>query len=489
MAKLSPMRAAVPLLAGLQLLSRGKVRDTYLLPGFPDLLLQVATDGISIFDFVLNALILGKGIILNAMNHFWLQYLRNFGIETHFVAAGAEIDQYLPESLRGDIDVQSRAMVVRRLEMDDKEFIGRAYLTGSALKSYLHDGTVCGHQLPLGLQDGDALPNIIDTPTTKAQEGHDENLDAAKIRQQYLEQTSLLLEIFGIASRFAKFRGIILADTKLEFAGKVLCDEALTPDSSRYWELRTWEEGRKISTNRKSPPPYDKEIVRGWGIKQGINKLDPLKPEDVASVQAMEVPGELTSQTARIYRYIFWRLIGVNVDKYCREKMGIRISRNVKHIAVLCGSPSDEPLVRPIVEKIPPTQVKVTLHTMSCHRNPLDVAMFAKYEGSWVDAIIAVGGKAFALPGVLDAWLHEYKKDIPVIGVALGDPGSKSLEAARISIEELPDTPVVIDEITGKCYVGQSGLSRAIERVVDGELPLPKPRVEKPVRMEVFKNF
>src|SRR3989344_2636517 len=115
MAKLSPARAGVALLRGLELLSRGKVRDTYLLPDGN--LLVVSTDGISVFDFVLNALVAGKGIILNAINYFWIQYLKDFGINTHFIAAGRDIDEYLPDHFKNDPYLQSRAIIVRRLKI------------------------------------------------------------------------------------------------------------------------------------------------------------------------------------------------------------------------------------------------------------------------------------------------------------------------------------------------------------------------------------
>ena len=219
MAKLSPARAGVKLLPGQKVLSRGKVRDTY------DLecnLLSSATDGVSIFDFVLNALVPQKGIILNAMNHFWDNYLRQFGIQTHLVAVGSAIDEFLPENLRGNIDLQSRAVVVKRLKMAPVEFIARAVLTGSAIKSYQKSSEVCGHKLMPGLQDGDELPFIMDTPTSKAEVGHDENLPADEIRRKYPGQTYSLIQIFQIIAHKAKEQGIFLADTKLEFLSSAL---------------------------------------------------------------------------------------------------------------------------------------------------------------------------------------------------------------------------------------------------------------------------
>ncbi|MFH1968104.1 MAG: phosphoribosylaminoimidazolesuccinocarboxamide synthase [bacterium] len=487
MATLSPVRAGFPVL-GLDLLSRGKVRDTYELDH--GCLLSSATDGISIFDFVLNALVPQKGIILNAMNHFWLQYLTGFGIKTHFVAAGADIDPYLPVGLQRNIDLQSRAIVVRRLHIAPVEFIGRAVLTGSAIKCYAENGQVCGHQLLPGLQDGDALPCILDTPTTKAEVGHDENLSAQQVREKYPQQTYMLLQIFQIASHYAEQQGIKLADTKLEFGEcGTIGDEILTPDSSRFWELKAWQDGRKVANGRKAPPPYDKQLVRAWGITQGINKLKPENPDDVVKVQSMVVPDSLIKQTTRTYRYIFWRLTGCTIESYLCKKMGVSVERKVKTIAIVCGSESDLPVVRDVFATILPQEAKLAVHVMSCHRNPLDVMAFAEVGCKDVDAVICAGGKAFALPGVIDAFSHYYDVDIPVIGVALGEPDSEELLAAKLSIKQLPGAPVIMDEIEGKPYVGSHGLSWAIRRIIDGELPPPKPRTEKPVQMNAFRNF
>ena len=340
MAKLSPARAGVALLRGLELLSRGKVRDTYLLPDGN--LLVVATDGISVFDFVLNALVAGKGIILNAINYFWIQYLKDFGINTHFIAAGRDIDEYLPDHFKNDPYLQSRAIIVRRLKIVPIEFICRSVLTGSSVPIYKECGYVCLHKLLPGLQDGDALPYILDTPTTKAEEGHDENLPAKLVRETYPEQIYSMLQIFQIASQYAGQRGIKLADTKFEFAEDgTIADEILTPDSSRFWELKVWQESRKVADGRKAPPPYDKQLVRQWGIGQGINKLDPKNPGDVANVHSLVVPPDLIEQTIQTYRYIFWRLTGYNIKSFLSDKIKVNVRQEAKKIVVICGSKSD----------------------------------------------------------------------------------------------------------------------------------------------------
>ena len=324
MATLSPARANWPLLKGIKLVGRGKVRDTYELS--ETILLLVATDGLSIFDFVLNALVSQKGIVLNCMNHFWSEYLGQFDIQTHLLAAGARIDEYLPQHLQGNPDLQSRAIVVQKMQMAPVEFIYRSVLTGSAIGSYKKDCTVCDHQLPPGLQDGDSLPYILDTPTTKAEEGHDENMSFREVRRAYPMQTLMGLQIFQICSNYAQTRGIKLADTKFEFGqdafSELIGDEIVTPDSSRFWDFDEWQKSRQEET-RKAPNPYDKQLVRAWGLELGINKHDPKRPEDVAWVHSLKVPDGVIDRTNATYQRIFRRLTGFHVQEYLYEKMGL----------------------------------------------------------------------------------------------------------------------------------------------------------------------
>jgi len=491
MPKLSPARAGFPLLPGLKLLNRGKVRDLYELPDGK--LLQVATDAISIFDFVLNALVPMKGIILTAMSVFWFKMLERYDIKHHMVAYGSAIDQYLPEILWGYIDLQSRAIVVVKLDMvDDVEFIIRAVLTGSSVKPYNATGLVCGQKLPAGLQDGDELPFLLDSPSTKAVEGHDEHVPADEIRAKYPVQTYSAIKIFQIAQRHAKRCGIILADTKFEFGKNgTIADEVLTPDSSRFWPEPGWREGRK-GTERKAPGSYDKQIVREWGKTLGIHdssKFDPEKSEDVDNVHAMVVPKEIIAQTTQTYRYIFWRLTGKTIEQYLREIMCVDYpARKVPSVLLVLGSETDLSEVRKICggDGMCSRQVpKITAHIMSCHRNPVEVMRLATGVLSNYDVIIAIGGKAFALPGTIDTWAYHAKNNIPVVGVALGEPGSKELLAAQLSIEQIPGQPVIIDEMAGEAYTGPAGLSKALDRIAYGELPPSKPRKDKPVQLGV----
>lgn len=322
---LSPTREAVPTVAGLHLTHRGKVRDSYELPR--NRRLVVATDAISIFDFTLSADVPHKGAILNAISHFWFSFLERSRFRTHMLAAGSGIDDCLPESLRNNKHLQSHAMVVTNLQMISFEFIVRYCLTGSALKEYLRSGRVHGKKLPSGLQDGDSLPTPLFTPTTKADEGHDEPVSEERVRQEHYDAVLLALLSCEAIANAARLYGIVVADTKVEigydFCGVVrIGDEVGTPDSSRFWDLNAWERSRAEKT-RRAPPALDKQPVRAWGIKMGIDKLDPQNPEHVRRVHDMEVPHELIESTAATYREIFQRLTGETLETYQRQRLGI----------------------------------------------------------------------------------------------------------------------------------------------------------------------
>jgi len=487
MATLSPARAGFPLVSGLELLSRGKVRDTYRLGN--GLLLVVATDGISIFDFVLNALVPMKGIILTAMNHFWLTKLTGLGFKTHLVAAGVDIDSYLPEALRGNAGLQSRAMVVKELKMAGAEFVFRDCLTGSGLKEYLQTGELNGHMLPKGLQDGDRLPYVIFDPTTKEEVGHDERISAEQIAAKYPKAVCNLIDAFQVIKSHAESCGIVFADTKFEGSADELGDEVGTPDSSRFWDLREWLASRKPEIGRKAPSALDKQRVRVWGIGEGINKLDPSNPADVAKVHSLVLPELVICQTTQIYRYIFWRLTGYTIEQYLRNKMGILVEDLEKPIAIVLGSKSDLPKVQRAVDHaMTLPNSKVAVHILSCHRNPRELRKFVESGCMGAQTVICAGSKAFALPGAMDAEIHAASKDIRVVGVALGEPGSEDLLAAQLSISQLPGTPVVMDEVSGSVYTGQEGLWEAINRVIKGELPPLPARVAKPAEFNIQIN-
>ncbi len=317
--------AAIPRMleaAGLHLLHRGKVRDTYTLPTHDDLLLVMATDRVSIFDFVLPATIEGKGEILTAMTIFWLTAVIPSDIPHHLVAFGSKIDNYLPPTLHQCGVLRKRCIVVKKLEMLPVECIVRRYLTGSGWASYQEHGDVCGILLPTGLHDGSKLPEAIFTPTTKALEGHDEHLrtvDVIAKHGEWLRTQSLA--VFQAISQFAEQRGVILADTKFEFAKNgILADEVGTPDSSRFWDRTQWA---IANDNDMSPPSYDKQHLREWGKGFGVQKLDPSNSEDQARVMNLAMPSLTLQETMDKYHIIFNRLVEMSLAAFHQVWMEI----------------------------------------------------------------------------------------------------------------------------------------------------------------------
>lgn len=323
--------------AGLNRIHQGKVRDTYALPD-KGLLLVLATDRMSIFDFVLPALVPHKGELLTALTVFWLTEVLTYA-HHHLVAFGADMNEYLPPELRNNDELYKRALVVRKLTMIPVECVVRGYLTGSGLKSYRETQCVCGIPLPAGLHDGSRiLPHPIFTPTTKAQSGHDEHLPADTVQQQYgawLANKSLLY--YQKLAAVAHAKSIILADTKFEFGkGGVLADEVGTPDSSRFWDrdewIRAWQ-------RQQSPPPFDKELVRSWGKDiatpfadpqgeggdqiSGLGNLDPENPEHLKFVSVLAVPSDVLNETNQRYRIVLQRLTGLELKEFQKVKLGV----------------------------------------------------------------------------------------------------------------------------------------------------------------------
>jgi phosphoribosylaminoimidazole-succinocarboxamide synthase len=252
-----PNIPVAPVIAGATHLHSGKVRDLYILDEGKDAgrLLMVASDRISAFDFVLDSTIPGKGEILTRMSVWWFEQLAGI-VPNHLVSLD------VPAAVAG------RAVICESLDMFPVECVARGYLTGSGLVDYAATGEVCGVPLPAGLLDGSRLPEPIFTPATKAAVGdHDENVSYAAVAGTVGTEAAaalrdLTLVVYGRAEAIARERGIILADTKLEFgrrpdASIVLADEVLTPDSSRFWPRSAWQPGR-------AQPSYDKQIVRNW---------------------------------------------------------------------------------------------------------------------------------------------------------------------------------------------------------------------------------
>jgi len=263
------------------LVHAGKVRELYAVGD--DRLLMVATDRISAFDFVLDSLIPDKGQVLTQLSQWWFAQLVDL-VPNHVV--GLDV----PAAVRG------RAVLCERLEMIPVECVARGYLTGSGWLEYRQTGAVCGIALPDGLVDGSRLPEPIFTPATKAELGeHDENVDfatvAATVGQTTAEQLrALTLAVYARAEEIARDRGIILADTKLEFGRRrdgtlVLADEVLTPDSSRFWDAAGWQPGGRLDS-------YDKQYVRDWLLhesgwdRQSGHAPPPLPDHVVAATRA-----------------------------------------------------------------------------------------------------------------------------------------------------------------------------------------------------------
>ena len=286
------------------LLHRGKVRDTYDLGG--GLLLMVCTDRISAFDVVLPDPIPSKGWVLARMSRFWFH--RTAGIVPNHLIGLADEPQvrerygHLP-LLRGlPPEVARQAMVVRRARRVDVECIVRGYLAGSAWAEYRAQGTIFGLPAPRGLLEASPLPEPLFTPTTKAETGHDQNMSAQELVELVGEETArrlkeLSLAVYRYAHAYARERGIILADTKMEFGwidGRLtLIDELLTPDSSRFWDAAGWEPG-------KSPPNYDKQFVRDWLSASGWDREPP----------APGLPEEVVRRTTERYLEAYRRLTG-----------------------------------------------------------------------------------------------------------------------------------------------------------------------------------
>ena len=275
------------LLTDLPLVRRGKVRDVYAVD--EEHLLIVATDRISAFDCVLPTPILHKGIVLTQISRFWFTRLAHLSPH-HLVTTKIEemplIVRKYAHALRG------RSMLVRRAAVFPVECVVRGYLAGSGWKDYIRTGEVCGHRLPVGLQEAAKLPEAIFTPATKAETGHDQNISEAEVRSRIGAEAAAVLrdrslQLYRAATAIAEQCGIIIADTKLEFGQDsngqiVLVDEILTPDSSRFWPAATYSPGRL-------PASFDKQFVRDYLEALPWNKQPPAPPlpPDVAEATSL----------------------------------------------------------------------------------------------------------------------------------------------------------------------------------------------------------
>jgi len=282
-----------PAIAGARHLHSGKVRDLYELPD--GRLLMVASDRMSAYDFVLTPGIPGKGAILTAMSLWWFDQLADL-VPIHVLATDVPAE------------VAGRAVVCERLDMYPVECVARGYLSGSGLADYRRTGEVCGIALPPGLVEGSRLPEPIFTPATKAAVGeHDENIAydavvAAVGADVAAELRRLTLAVYARGLELAERRGVILADTKLEFGARrdgtiVLADEVLTPDSSRFWDAERWQPGRPQRS-------FDKQPVRDWltSPESGWDKDSGTPPP--------QLPADVVAHTRDRYAEAYQRLTG-----------------------------------------------------------------------------------------------------------------------------------------------------------------------------------
>jgi phosphoribosylaminoimidazole-succinocarboxamide synthase len=274
---------------------RGKVRDIY---DLGDTLLFVASDRISAFDVVLSPGIPDKGKILNQISLFWFRHFSD--VENHIIES--DFDRF-PENVRAHDELRGRSVIVRKCRVVPVECVARGYLVGSGLKEYNETGRVCGIELPSGLKTASQLPQPIFTPATKEETGHDINISFERMSEIVggeLASTlrDLTLSLYARAADYARSRGIIIADTKFEFGlddhdRVIWIDEALTPDSSRFWPADQYAVG-------KNPPSFDKQFVRDWLETTGWDKNPP----------APELPRDVVEKTREKYIDAFRVLTG-----------------------------------------------------------------------------------------------------------------------------------------------------------------------------------
>jgi phosphoribosylaminoimidazole-succinocarboxamide synthase len=287
--------------------ARGKVRDIYEVDDRH--LLMVTSDRVSAFDVVLPTPIPDKGRVLTGLSLFWFE---RADVPNHLVTA--DVDAF-PAAFRKHRDeLAGRSMLVRRAEMIPVECVARGYLSGSGWKEYRASGTVCGIDLPPGLRESDRLPEPIFTPATKAETGHDENITlerAGEIVGEGLAQRlkELTLSLYGFGAALAAERGVLLADTKYEFGFVddeiTLCDEVMTPDSSRFWPADGYRPGG-------AQPSFDKQYVRDWLDDVGWKHEPP----------APELPPGIVAQTSQRYAEAYDRITGEPFERYLKRTCG-----------------------------------------------------------------------------------------------------------------------------------------------------------------------
>ena len=280
----------------LKLFKKGKVRDVY---DLGDRLLLIATDRISCFDAVLPTPIPDKGVILTKISLFWFSFLKDI-TENHLISTDLSDLPLELESSKDDL--RGRFMITKKCEVVPFECVVRGYITGSGWKEYRASNSICDIALPEGLIESQTLPEPIFTPATKAEVGHDENVNFAYMKNEIGQELAdkirnLSLNLYNKAVGYAESKGIIIADTKFEFGlindRLILIDEVLTPDSSRFWPKDDFEPGRAQSS-------FDKQFVRDYLEQSGWNKIPPVPP----------LPEEVVSKTKAKYSEAFEMLTG-----------------------------------------------------------------------------------------------------------------------------------------------------------------------------------
>ncbi|MBA3008383.1 MAG: phosphoribosylaminoimidazolesuccinocarboxamide synthase [Proteobacteria bacterium] len=284
--------------AGLNLVHRGKVRDMYAIPGHDDKLLMVATDRISAYDVVMDDAVPGKGRILTQISLFWFDLLGDI-VDNHLITA--DVDEY-PALCQPYADqLRDRSMLVRKTQPLSIECIVRGYLSGSFWSAYKKNPTVCGFELPAGMQESDQFPQPLFTPSTKAALGdHDENISVATMetmvgKERAREIADISIKLYSRAADYARKKGIIIADTKFELGQLgdrlILIDEVLTPDSSRFWPVDEYQPGRGQAS-------FDKQFLRDYLSSLDWDKTPP----------PPKLPAEIIEKTKSRYEEALRRL-------------------------------------------------------------------------------------------------------------------------------------------------------------------------------------
>lgn len=283
-------------LSGAKLFKKGKVRDVY---DLGEALLIVATDRISTFDVVLNDAIPSKGRVLSGLSSFWFEFTKDI-ISNHLITA--DIAQYSAELRQSAEILSGRSMLVKKTRPLPVECIVRGYVSGSGWKDYQKTGAICGVKLPGGLQESAKLPEPIFTPSTKADTGHDENISEQQMIDLVGVETTRTVkqacfDIYLRAAKYTESKGIIIADTKMEFGiledQVILIDELLTPDSSRFWDINEYKVGM-------SPPSYDKQFVRDYLLGIKWDKKPPIP----------QLPQAVIEKTQEKYRQAYEKITG-----------------------------------------------------------------------------------------------------------------------------------------------------------------------------------